>query len=245
MGNGAEHNREHILVDKNAPGTQEKVLSIIKTMPPGRLLDAPAGEGALSQKLSGSHDVVAVDIDEHYFKLTGIPFKKVDLNKELPFENDSFDYVVSIEGIEHLENPFLCVREFARVLRPEGSLIITTPNIMSIKSRTRFFFYSYYDFFRFIKLGDDFRHTPPEYEHEHINPMTFNELRYALNKASLGIVNIYTNRYVKAKRLGILYPVIKSLIISLTRKKAPNDKYLVSKELLEGEILIIHARKGN
>ncbi|MCX5799638.1 MAG: class I SAM-dependent methyltransferase [Proteobacteria bacterium] len=245
MGNGAEHNREHILVDKNAPGTQEKVLSILKTMPPGRLLDAPAGEGALSQKLSSSHDVVAVDIDEHYYKLTGIPFKKVDLNKELPFENDSFDYVVSIEGIEHLENPFLCVREFARVLRPEGSLIITTPNIMSIKSRTRFFFYSYYDFFRFISLDKAFRHGLPEYEHQHINPMTFMELRYAMQKAGLKIAGIHTNRYVKAKRLGILYPVIKSLIISLTRKKAPNDKYLVSKELFEGEILIIHARKGN
>ena len=236
--------RSQILVDKNAPGTQERVLSILKTMSPGRLLDAPAGEGALAERLRETHDVVAVDIDEAYFKLSGVTFKKADLNQPLPFDNGYFDYVVSVEGIEHLENPFLCIREFARVLRPGGSLIISTPNIMSIKSRTRFFFYSYHDFFRFIDLSEGFRHGVPEYEHQHINPMTFHELRYALQKAGLGIVNLYTNRYVRAKRWGLLYPLIKYFVVSLTRKKAPADNFLVSRELLEGEILIIHAAKA-
>jgi len=244
MDKKVEYSIEKILVDKNAPGTQEKVLSILKNMPSGKILDAPAGEGALSQKLRNNYELYAVDIDENYFKLSGVPFKKVDLNKELPFEDSFFDYVVSIEGIEHLENPFLCVREFARVLKPGGSLIITTPNIMSIKSRTRFFFYSYHDFFRFIKLGDDFRHGLPEYEHEHINPMTFTELRYALQKAGLEIVKVYTNRFVKAKRWSIFYPLIKFFIVSLTNRKAPNDPDLVSREVLEGEILILQAKKG-
>jgi 2-polyprenyl-3-methyl-5-hydroxy-6-metoxy-1,4-benzoquinol methylase len=245
MNNSIEKGNEHVLIDKNAQGTQEKVLSILQSMPPGRLLDAPAGEGALSQRLFESHDVVAIDIDENYFKLSGVSFKKVDLNQPLPFDECSFDFVVSVEGIEHLENPFLCIREFARVLKPGGSLIISTPNIMSIKSRTRFFFYSYYDFFRFISLDKSFRHGLPEYEHQHINPMTFMELRYAMQKSGLGIVNVHTNRYVKAKRWGIIYPIIKSAVISLTRKKAPDDDHLVSREILEGEILIIHAIKTN
>lgn len=232
-------------LDKNAPGTQEKVFSILQTMPSGKLLDAPAGEGALSQRLRETHDVVPVDIDEKFFKLTGLPFKKVDLNQPLPFDDGYFNYVVSVEGIEHLENPFLCIREFARVLKTGGSLIITTPNIMSVKSRTRFFFYSYHDFFRFIKPGEDFRHNLPEYEHEHINPMTFMELRHAMKKAGLIIVEIYTNRLVKAKRWSIFYPIIKKLIVSLTKKKYPGDPYMVSKEILEGEILIVHAVKNS
>lgn len=244
----SEHKREKAsqpptLVDKNAPGTQEKVLSILKTMPPGRLLDAPAGEGALSAQLRESYDVVPIDIDENFFKLTGLPFRKADLNKPLPFDDSSYDYVVSIEGIEHLENPFLCIREFSRVLREGGSLILTTPNIMSVKSRTRFLFYSYHDFFRFIKPAEDFRHALPEYDHEHINPMTLMEVRYAMKKAGLEIAGISTNRYVKAKRWGIFYPAIKKMIISLTKKKYPGDPYMVSNELLEGEILIVHAIK--
>jgi len=233
-----------MLIDKNAPGTQKKVLSILERMPPGKILDAPCGEGALSQRLiDNEFDVFCVDIDKAYFKLPGVPFTKVDLNKTLPFEDGYFDYVVSIEGIEHLENPFSCIREFARVLKPGGNLIITTPNVMSIKSRTRFFLYSYHDFFRFIDIDDSFRHTHPGYTHEHINPMTFMELRYALQKAGFQITGIHTNRFVKPKKWGIVYPLIKSLVIQKTKRRLPEDKDLVSREILEGEILILHAVK--
>jgi 2-polyprenyl-3-methyl-5-hydroxy-6-metoxy-1,4-benzoquinol methylase len=233
-----------MLIDKNAPGTQEKVLSILQNMPAGKILDAPCGEGALSQRLAKNmFDVFCIDIDEAYFKLQGIPFTKVDLNKPLPFENGYFDYAVSVEGIEHLENPFSCIREFARVLKQGGNLVITTPNIMSIKSRTRFFIYSYHDFFRFIDIDNNFRHTHPEYTHEHINPMTFMELRYALQRAGFDVTGIYTNRYVKPKKWSIMYPFIKSLVIRKTKGRFPKDKDLVSNEILEGEILILHARR--
>jgi SAM-dependent methyltransferase len=227
------------LVDMNAPGTQDKVLSLLASFPPGRVLDAPCGEGSVAQKMPPGYSVFCVDIDEKYFKLKGVPFKKVDLNGRLPFDDGSFDYVVSIEGIEHLENPFSCIREFARVLKKGGRLIITTPNIMTIKSRTRFFFYGYHDFFRFITPDSDFRHGQPGYEHQHINPMTFTELRYALMKAGLEVVGIHTNRYVRAKKLGILYPLIRRLTIGRTRHRAPHDPALVSREILEGEILIL------
>lgn len=234
---------EPLLEDRNAPGTQKKVIELLRAMPSGKLLDAPSGEGALGQRLRGDYDLVCVDIDENFFKLKGVPFHRVDLNDTLPFEDETFDYITSVEGIEHLENPFKCIREFARVLKPDGTLILTTPNIMSIKSRTRFFLYSYHDFFRFITLEGEYRHSQTEYEHQHINPMTFQELRYALNKAGLSVSSIHTNRYVKAKRLGIFYPLVKKLITSRTKKRSKDDFFLVSREVLEGEILIIKAGK--
>jgi SAM-dependent methyltransferase len=233
------------LVDKNAPGTQEKVVSILAGMPRGKLLDAPAGEGALVQELMGLHDITAVDLDEDFFRLHGqVPFRKVDLNGVLPFGDATFDYVTCVEGIEHLENPFSCVREFARVLKPGGTLLITTPNIMSIKSRTRFLFYGYHDFFRFIKLPREFRHGHPEYDHQHINPMTFTELRYALEKAGLEVTGVHTNRYVRARRWSILYPLVRRMIVRNAKGKAPDDKDLFSREILDGEITIVQARKA-
>lgn len=235
---------ETVLTDKNAPGTHEKVISILMDFLPGRLLDAPSGEGALLQRINHYHKVVGADIDENYFKLKSVPFYKVNLNEPLPFEDSSFDYIVCIEGIEHLENPYLCIREFTRILKSGGRLVLSTPNIMSIKSRTRFFFYSYHDFFRFISLSDEYRHGLPGYEHEHINPMTYQELRYALNKAGMSIVDIHTNRFVKPKKLSFFYPLVKSFIISKTRSKAPNDHDLFSNVILEGEILILHAQKN-
>lgn len=64
-------NQGTTLVDKNAPGTQEKVVSILAGMPRGKLLDAPAGEGALVQRLIGIHDITAVDLDADFFRLHG------------------------------------------------------------------------------------------------------------------------------------------------------------------------------
>ena len=225
-------------------GTLEVVLDILKALPPGRVLDAPCGQGAAVIEDGGRNEFLCIDIDKENFKLEDVPFLKVDMNAPLPLGNHEFDYVLCLEGIEHLENPFLCLREFGRVLKPGGSLIISTPNIMTIKSRFRFFFYSYHDSFRYIKTDDTFRHGSLEYEHEHINPMTFMELRYGLAKAGLEVTAVRTNRYVRAKKLGIFYPFFKRLIISRTRSKTPRDPLLVSRELLEGEILIIHARKS-
>ena len=44
------------------------------------------------------------------------------------FENGSFDYVVCFQVIEHIKNDMEFVREVARVLRPGGKFIVSTPN---------------------------------------------------------------------------------------------------------------------
>jgi ubiquinone/menaquinone biosynthesis C-methylase UbiE len=59
-------------------------------------------------------------------------FKKVhyllaDASKKLPFDNESLDYVVAGEVIEHLEEPAEFVKESLRILKPGGYLAISTP----------------------------------------------------------------------------------------------------------------------
>lgn len=46
----------------------------------------------------------------------------------LPFEDESFDYVVSFQVIEHISNDKRFVEEVRRVLRPGGKFIVSTPN---------------------------------------------------------------------------------------------------------------------
>lgn len=79
-------------------------------------------------------EVVCADIE---FSERPLPSNCVetDLNERLPFEASSFDGVVSIETIEHLENPWFFLREVSRVLRPGGFLVLTTPNVSSVFSR--------------------------------------------------------------------------------------------------------------
>ena len=52
-----------------------------------------------------------------------------DLNKPLPLSDNSFDIVHCRWVIEHLEDPTITFREFARVLKQGGYLLVLTPNV--------------------------------------------------------------------------------------------------------------------
>ena len=46
----------------------------------------------------------------------------------LGFKDESFDFVITFQVIEHIDDDAAFVREIARVLRPGGRMILTTPN---------------------------------------------------------------------------------------------------------------------
>ena len=62
----------------------------------------------------------------------------VDLNMPLPFEDETFDGAHLQEVLEHLESPAHVIREFARVLKPGGVLVLSTPNVLNALARVRF-----------------------------------------------------------------------------------------------------------
>ena len=65
--------------------------------------------------------------------------KPIDFNTEpLPWGDRSFDAVISWEVMEHLENPFHFVREIARVLKPGGLFLFSTPNIQHLTNKIQF-----------------------------------------------------------------------------------------------------------
>ena len=57
----------------------------------------------------------------------GVEFRQTTV-PPLPFEDDTFDCVISFQVIEHIEKDREFVREIHRVLRPGGRFIVTTPN---------------------------------------------------------------------------------------------------------------------
>jgi 2-polyprenyl-3-methyl-5-hydroxy-6-metoxy-1,4-benzoquinol methylase len=103
---------------------------------PGAVLDVGCGTGGLAARLAARWPrYVGVDAVRHAGLDPACEFHAVDLDAEaLPLPDDAVDLTVSVETIEHLENPRRFVRELARVTGPGGMVIVTTPNQLSALS---------------------------------------------------------------------------------------------------------------
>lgn len=89
-----------------------------------RVLEIGAGAGDLARTgRSSCRQYVAVDL-VRYTEMLDV---QAD-GARLPFLNDVYDFVLSMDTIEHLMHPQDHLREVARVLRPGGTIRFTTPN---------------------------------------------------------------------------------------------------------------------
>ena len=82
----------------------------------GWVLDCGAGSRAFRTK-----HVINVEI---------VDYRSTDLlavGKSLPFDDNSFDAVVSLAVLEHVRDPFRCAKELTRVLKPGGILLADVP----------------------------------------------------------------------------------------------------------------------
>lgn len=114
------------------------------------LLDVGCGHGHLLTRLSaaGYRTLRGCDAVEKPRLLSApIPYIQADLDDPLPFLRDVFGVVLSIEVIEHLENPRAHVRELHRVCKPGGLVILSTPNTESLLSKASFLTRGYFNYF--------------------------------------------------------------------------------------------------
>jgi 2-polyprenyl-3-methyl-5-hydroxy-6-metoxy-1,4-benzoquinol methylase len=101
----------------------------------GVIFDVGCGGGALHAFIEPLFDrYVGIDLVRFDSFPSDCVFYPANLDDGLPFAESSADVVVAAEIIEHLENPRAFVRELARVAKPEGSIILTTPNQLSLLS---------------------------------------------------------------------------------------------------------------
>lgn len=99
------------------------------TAPGDRLLDLGAGRRPISALIDG-REAITMDIDA-----TLNPSMVCDFAARIPLDDGSVDCVIAGEVLEHLTNAGAFVREMRRVLRPGGSVVISVPNITSLKYR--------------------------------------------------------------------------------------------------------------
>jgi SAM-dependent methyltransferase len=97
------------------------------------VLEAGSGEGYGADLIAGvARRVVGLDYDDSAVAHVKARYPRVDMRRgnlaDLPFEAGTFDVVVNFQVIEHLWDQGQFVAECARVLRPSGVLLMSTPN---------------------------------------------------------------------------------------------------------------------
>lgn len=125
----------------DTPDRTVKALGFIAAASPGTVLDIGAGDGVPAEMIREATGaaVVAVDVSATSVALCaerGIDCQVVNLNGEpLPFDAGTFDLVHIGDVIEHVLDPDFVLAEIRRVLRPDGRLVLTTPNLAYLPNR--------------------------------------------------------------------------------------------------------------
>ena len=123
---------------ENAEKRHKWVIEKLKKIPEGNIiLDAGAGE--LRYAPHCKHlKYIAQDFGKYNAEQDPIKIKDCDswdMSRisivsdiiDIPLDSDSVDYILCTEVFEHLKNPVLAIKEFSRLLKKEGKLILTAP----------------------------------------------------------------------------------------------------------------------
>lgn len=129
--------KKYFNISSNESDRQKWLRQVLAALPASlRILDAGAGE--LRNKPLCEHlNYVSQDICEYDGEgdTKGLHTRSWDTSKidiicdisSIPEEDASFDCILCSEVFEHLPDPLLALNEFARLLKPNGKLIITAP----------------------------------------------------------------------------------------------------------------------
>lgn|GEM_PF-481794 len=204
------------------PGLHEWIAEqFVHILPHGSsLIDLAAGAGALSLRLRDlGYTVSSCDYVTENFRPEDIPFTKINLNEKFSGAIDqTYDAIVAIEILEHLENPRNLFREAWKLLRPGGHLFLSTPNIDNPVSKAYFARLGYFQWF-----------SNNDYESEgHITPVSFRQLQWIIIETGFKIVLVdsYGNPWDRVQNWRSMRLLAK-LLAWLMPDEIPQDEILL------------------
>ena len=113
---------------------------IPREIEPGIALDISAGDGLSTKMLEERR--WRVFPTEYHPRRKG--WTAVNLDHDLPFRSGTFDLVMMLEVVEHLADIPHILREIARVMKPGGVAILSTPNRLNVTSRLHYLLSGFY-----------------------------------------------------------------------------------------------------
>jgi 2-polyprenyl-3-methyl-5-hydroxy-6-metoxy-1,4-benzoquinol methylase len=115
---------------------QEFLKLFLGKLPPGDLLDVGCGDGLFLHRMSGlGWRAVGIDFDEAAVTSGrarfGLDLRVGDF-QQAHFDGNQFDAITMSHVIEHVPDPVACLEKCARLVRPGGRVVVSTPNSMSL-----------------------------------------------------------------------------------------------------------------
>lgn len=147
-----------------------------------RIVDVGCGSGSMLERLAalGYSDLHGIDIVQPQTQGAGISFVECDLDDlHTAFESASVDMIVSVEVFEHVENLGSLLKELSRLLRADGQMLITTPNVHSIEARLRLLVLGQLK--QFDRIGDP----------THISPIFMHPFSLLLKRHGLEVADLW------------------------------------------------------
>lgn len=208
---------------KEAPSRLGVILpKINKSEKPMKLLDIGCYDGGvgmiLKNKFGKKCQIYGVDSAPNSVKMAlknGLKAKLNDITKGINFESNMFDYVFAGEIIEHLYDTDFFLEEIKRVLKPNGILIITTPNFISFGRRI------YYLFGKGAFMEQSF--TLPDRAAGHIRFYTFDSLKELVEMHNYKTLEIFSDTvnfpWFRSDLLAKIFPRMGQTIIAFLENK--------------------------
>lgn len=222
---------------------------------PAKHLDIGSGTGELIKILRANFDIEssACDYTDELLVEKDIAIRVANLNhQKLPFDDDSFDLVTCTEVIEHLEQYRETLREAYRVIKTGGTIVLTTPNILNLKSRMRYLFFGFFNLFGPLHFRESALHSTGG----HITPIGLFYLCHSLIDAGFIDVDVKIDKRQSTSLFWLVFLFLPIKFFSwLTIKKeiskyktidSHNQPYvnlMNSLDILTGRTLIVAAKK--
>ncbi len=100
------------------------------------VVDIPCGDGRASEAFARKGATIrAFDLYPEFNKADGVTAEYADMGDPLPVDDESVDYLICLEGVEHISDMVGLFREFNRVLKKDGTLILTLPSVSNARAR--------------------------------------------------------------------------------------------------------------
>ena len=119
---------------------------VIKQYARGLLLDLGCGNVPLYEVYKENiSDNICVDWVNTLHKNPYLDYE-IDLNREIPLQSEQFDTILITDVLEHIAKPELLIGEMARLLKPNGKIILTVPFFYWLHEKP-------HDYFRYTEFA--------------------------------------------------------------------------------------------